>query len=202
MVEKAVIIAHYNKPLEWTRLVRGVEVIIYTSNDQAPYMQVKNRGADSSHYLSFIIDNYENLPERMVFCHDHNINWTQEHPLHHIINNLNWEVGKYFSIGARCNYWAAIPYDEKPHHIEAMKRNWYILAPYIEYPERLTYIAGTQFCVHRDLILSYPKEFYENCRRWVYTVEEAEWFIGRFFEYTWHYILTRNPIEKDLKYMI
>ena len=39
-------------------------------------------------------------------------------------------------------------------------------------------------------------------QRWVYTTNEADWFIGRFFEYTWHYIFTRNPIEQDLNYMI
>jgi hypothetical protein len=83
-----------------------------------------------------------------------------------------------------------------------MKRSWYILEKYVPYPEKLMFFAGTQFCVHRDLILQYPKEFYQNCREWVYTTNEAGWFIGRFFEYTWHYIFTGNPIEQDLKYMI
>jgi len=203
-MDKAVLIAHYNKPLQWVNEIRkGIQSFVYTSNDlMTNYTHVCNRGADSSHYLSFILDHYNNLPERTVFCHDHRSNWTQEYPLPEIINNLNWNAAQYFSIGARCNYWTCIPFDEKPHHINAMKRNWHILEPYLVYPDKLTYFAGTQFCVHRDLIRQYPKSFYEHCREWVYSVDEAEWFIGRFFEYTWHYIFTRDPIEKDIKYMI
>jgi len=196
----AVLIAHYDKNLEWVKELRGVEVFIYSANPKFKYTQVKNRGNDASHYLSFILDHYDNLPERTVFCHDHKSDWTQEHSLVKIINHLNWDVSKYFSICSRHNNWTCIPYDSKPGHIEAMKRNWHILP--LPYPEKLTYFAGTQFCVHKDLILQYPESFYENCREWVYTVNEASWFIGRFFEYTWHYIFTKNPIEQDLKYMI
>lgn len=201
MVEKAVLIAHYDKDLSWADELLVVKVFILTANPEAPHKKVKNRGNDSSHYLSFIIDNYDNLPERTVFCHDHKTNWTQEDSLPNIINNLNWEVSKYFSIGARCNYWTCLPYPEKPYHEQAMRRNWTILEDYLPYPDVLTYFAGTQFCVHRDLILQYPKVFYESLRDWVYTVHEAEWFIGRFFEYTWHYIFTKNPIEQDIKYI-
>ena len=202
-MDKAVLIAHYNKPLYWANHLKVNKVFIYSANPEfIEYTQVKNRGNDSSHYLSFILDHYDNLPERTVFCHDHERNWTQEHPLPKIINHLNWNVSKYFSICSRHNFWYAIPYDSKPEHIAAMKRSWHILEKYIPYPEKLMFFAGTQFCVHRDLILQYPKEFYQNCREWVYTTNEAGWFIGRFFEYTWHYIFTGNPIEQDLKYMI
>lgn len=195
----AVLIAHYDKDVSWAKGLK--DVFIYTSNEGYPYTKVRNRGNDASHYLSFILDHYENLPERTVFCHDHKVDWTQKFALRYIIEHLNWEVAPYFSIGARCNLWECIHYDSKPFHIEAMKRSWVILEP-LPYPEKLTYIAGTQFCVHRDLILQYPKSFYENCREWVYTTKEAEWFIGRFFEYTWHYIFTKNPLEQDIKYLI
>lgn len=202
-MDRAVLIAHYDKPLDWAKDLTVDKVFIYSSNSEyKDYTQVINRGNDASHYLSFIIDNYHDLPKQTVFCHDHLNNWTQEYPLSLIINKLNWKVAKYFSIGARCNYWECIPFESKPYHIEAMARSWKILEPYLKYPETLTYFAGTQFCVHRDLILQYPKYFYQELRQWVYTTNEAEWFIGRFFEYTWHYIFTRNPIEVNLKYMI
>ena len=80
-VDRTVIIAHYDKPLRWINELKGVDVIVLTSNDGFPYRKVKNRGNDSSHYLTYIIDNYENLPDKMVFCHDHERNWTQEHSL-------------------------------------------------------------------------------------------------------------------------
>jgi len=201
-MNKAVLVAHYDKPLGWLDKLKDVQIFVYSSNPEYPqYRQVRNRGNDASHYLSFIIDQYDCLPERTVFCHHHEKDWTQEYPLPKIINNLNWTAADYFSIGARCNYWTAIPYESKRYHIAAMKRNWNILEPYLTYPEKLTYYAGTQFCVHRDLIRQYPVEFYQNCRDWVYNTTEMEWFIGRFFEYTWHYIFTRNPIETNCKYI-
>lgn len=203
-MDKAVLIAHYNRSLDWLqRIDRTVPVIVYTSNPGVTkYRQVRNRGHDAPMYLQFILDHWDKLPERTVFCHHHETDWTQEHPLSFIINHLNWQAGGYFSIGAQCNYWTAIPYPEKPYHEAAMRRSWPLLEPYLPWPERLTYIAGTQFCANRDLIRQYPKEFYESCLAWVYSTAEAEWFIGRFFEYTWHYILTRDPIEKKQKYLL
>ena len=43
---------------------------------------------------------------------------------------------------------------------------------------------------------------YDKPLDWVYNTTEAEWFIGRFFEYTYHYIFTRDPIEKKIKYLL
>lgn len=198
---RAVLIAHYDQPLGWVDRLNGVRTFIYTANEAfRQYRVVRNRGNDASMYLSFIIDHYDALPDQTVFCHHHENDWTQEHSLPDIINNLNWVVAPYFSLGARCNYWTAIPYDSKPYHIAAMKRNWHILDP-LPYPDELTYIAGTQFCVSADLIRKWPVTFYERCLEWVYTVQEAEWFIGRFFEYTWHYIFTGNPIEIKHQYL-
>jgi hypothetical protein len=34
-----------------------------------------NKGKEADGYLAFIIRNYDDLPPRMVFCHNHNTGW-------------------------------------------------------------------------------------------------------------------------------
>ena len=201
-------IAHFNQPLDWIRKLNTDAVAVIYTTGQGTFEPVeiekhycKNKGMDAGMYLSYIIDHYDTLPERILFCHHHETNWTQDKSLSEIINSLNWEAADYFNIGARAMYINPFKLISQ-EHIDIIKANWHIFAGHIEYTEELMMYCGTQFCVHQDLIKQYEKEFYVKLRYWVYNTELSDYFSGRMFEYFWHYLLTHDPIDRDIKFIV
>ena len=57
--------------------------LIYVVNDlQAPLQVPQNKGREWSAYLSYIIDNYDNLPDISVFLHGNRYQWHNEDPMY------------------------------------------------------------------------------------------------------------------------
>lgn len=192
---KNILVAHYKRDLGWiNRINKDFNVIIYSTSDPN-YNYVKNKGMDASMYLKYIIDNYYNLPDKTLFVHHHEMDWTQDYDLPFIINNLNWECDDYFSICAR-KYYGDLFFHYPQHKID-MKNIWNIFSGYLDFPDCLFYYAGTQFCADKKVLLQYPIEFWVNLFNWVMTVSLPDGFVGRVFEWSWHYILTKNPKEKQ-----
>ena len=211
-MRREILIAHYDKSLSWVEeLNTDANIIIYSTNKNMTNEVINgikinvispNKGMDSIMYLTYIINNYKNLPDQILFVHHHRDDWSQPFSLPFIINNLNWDCEKYFNIGNR-NY-----YDD-PYNLEKwvyIKLNefWYLFNDYIPFPEKIMYYAGTQFKVDKDLILQYPIDFYEKLKEWVINTNCPDYISGRVFEYTWHYILTKCPIDKiiDIKKLL
>ena len=56
---------------------------VYKMNDPRAKLTVaKNKGRESMAYLTYIIDNYDNLPEYMVFLHSLRYQWHNEDPMY------------------------------------------------------------------------------------------------------------------------
>jgi hypothetical protein len=49
---------------------------------------------------------------------------------------------------------------------------------------------------HKKLIQQYPKSYWQSIYSWLMLTDMPDWLSGRIFEWTWHYILTQNPIDK------
>jgi len=190
-----VLIAHYNKDISWISEIRpGVNIKVYSTSDPSRIYVTPNKGMDANMYLRYILDNYDNLPERTLFVHHHKEDWTQDFPLPYIINNLNWGLDNYFNIGARQYYGDVFVID--PRTKQWLRDSWYLFEQYIPFPKELFYYAGTQFMCHRDLIKQYPKSYYQMLYSWLMMTPLPDYLSGRIFEWTWHYILTKNPIDK------
>jgi len=193
----AVLIAHHNKDISWIKEINAdVDIKIYSTSDPSQKHYITpNKGMDANMYLRYILDNYNNLPERTLFAHHHREDWSQDYDLPYIINNLNWELANYFNIGARNCY-------GDPFETESFSRGWLncawqeILGKYISFPSKILYYAGTQFVCHKKLILQYPKNFYADLHTWLMFTSLPDRASGRVFEYIWHYILTKDPIDK------
>lgn len=191
-----IVIAHYHKPLDWVKKVKEQFCVYSTGYNEieAAYIDnvlQNNKGMDANHYLNYIIDNYDNLPDKILFCHHHENDWTQDRSLPEIINNLNWNCADYFSVGAYCNTWQALPGNQE------WLRNYAFLMPNGKLPDKLVYIAGTQFVVSKELILKHSLEYYKFLLAWLYYTDMPDNQSGRLFEYTWHYILTGEGVEKQ-----
>lgn len=196
-----VLIAHYQKDLSWIKeITADVDIKIYSTSDPTKIYVTPNKGMDANMYLRYIIDNYDNLPERTLFVHHHREDWTQDYPLPYYINNLNWGLDDYFNICARQYYKNFHEhYNNSPLKIDQWAKlfdqNWIFDLPKIKLEELIFYV-GTQFMCHKKLILQYPKSYYHRLHSWLLLTSLPDEISGRFFEYLWHYILTKNPVDK------
>lgn len=70
-----VVIARYNEPVEWVRVFDKDKVTIFNKGDastipkdlQPLVVQLPNVGREPHTYLTYIVENYDKLPERVVF---------------------------------------------------------------------------------------------------------------------------------------
>ena len=68
-------ISHFNGELDWVKYINKKNYVIYNKsnkklNKELNSIKIKNVGYNIHSYLNFIIDNYENLPNSIVFCKD------------------------------------------------------------------------------------------------------------------------------------
>ncbi len=69
-------ISHFNGDISWVKNIRKENYIIYNKSGNNidhitdNYISINNVGYNIYSYLKFIIDNYENLPNVIVFCKD------------------------------------------------------------------------------------------------------------------------------------
>jgi hypothetical protein len=190
-----VLIAHYNKDISWVKEInKNINVKIYSTSDPSKTYVMPNKGMDANMYLRYIIDNYDSLPERTLFVHHHKTDWTQDYDMPFIINNVNWELDDYFSVCARKNYDDVFVID--PRTKQWIKDAWFLFEKYIPFPKEMFYFAGTQFMCHKKLLLQYPKHYWQSLYSWLMMTPLPDYLSARIFEWTWHYILTKNPIEK------
>jgi len=197
MENKLVVSSHYNEDMKWVKKI-NVPYIIYSKTDSNYNFVEKNKGQEVPCFLKYIIDHYNQLSERILFVHGHLNSNHQSKPIIEIINNLNWNLADYFSINRR-DWYQEI---SENCHIDKdgytwIVDNWYLFDKYLPLPEKLLFYSAAQFVVKKELILRYPIEFYTYLYDWIQNTEIETYITSRIFEYTWHYIFTKNPIEQQ-----
>lgn len=198
---KSLLIAHYNEDLGWLGNT-NLRKVIYSKTDQRYNLIPNNKGQEIPCFLKYIIDFYHNLPDKTLFLHGHRMSGHQDFNTDRIIRVLNWELDSFFSINKREWYQEiseTVFLDEGAYDVW-LKQNWYIFENYIPFPVCLKFYSGAQFVVSRENITQYPLAFYRKLYDWVQTTELSNFITSRIFEYTWHYIFTKNPIEKEYEY--
>lgn len=200
-VEKAIMSAHYNEDLSWLDCT-DLPKFIYSKTDAKYRLVEKNKGQEIPCFLSYIIDHYDNLPVKTLFMHGHRFSGHMDYNADEIIPKLNWDLDDFFSINKRSWYQEIsekVHLDDDAYDVW-LAQNWYIFHGLLPFPEKLLFYSGAQFVVHRKLILQYPVSFWKYLYNWVQTTDLSNFITSRIFEYTWHYIFTRNPIEKQYTY--
>ncbi len=189
-MNKIVIISHYTHPIDW---IFNIPICykIYSNK------QFENKGNEASCYIRYITDNYYNLPDKLLFIHDHQNSWHQDFPTDYIITNLNWELDSYFSINSRKVY-QTISEDSslEPSGYTWVKNQWFLFEKYLQLPKQLVFYSCAQFCVNRELILQYPLNYYMDLLHWLTHTSLDNYISSRIFEYVWHYFFTKNPTER------
>ena len=199
-LKRIVIAAHYNEDTAWLNDLSKVSTVMLMGPAGLP----ANKGGEGMAYLTYIIDNYENLPESMMFVHGHAEGWHTEGPqMRRIMEIPCWNqveyatittysyIGSNFILKGDCH--PALQ-EQQQYTIQAWKEN-----PGFEklfnmtMPEDLLTPCCAQFLVHRKRVLARPRETYVKIRQWLIETPIETYFTGRVLEYTWH-VSTTNVI--------
>jgi hypothetical protein len=157
-----IVIAKYNENMEWTKYLNLNKVIIYDKSDNPIINSIPrpNIGRDPETFLYHIIQNYDNLPDHLIFI--------QGDPFPHFgdrsVNPVNFESKIYKLIDDNVNMLSLFR-DMFSHH-----KNDYCGINITEYypllfagpcPDHLIFASGCQYIVSKRNILVRPKKFYE-----------------------------------------
>lgn len=171
-----------------------------------------NKGKESMAYLTYIIDNYENLPNISIFLHSHRDGYPAAW---HTDNNKHsnpWSV-KHLQLSAvetrgfinlRCNHVPGCPAEIQPFRNppeghrdleHAFERIWKeIFGADQQVPRRIGTPCCAQFAVTKEAVRKRTKEDWVGYRKWLLNTKEDDEMSGRVFEYLWHILFGREEV--------
>jgi len=206
-----IVVARYNENLEWLSPFKDI-VIVYnkgkycSSLNKFNVLSLPNIGRESHTYLYHIINNYHNLPDRIIFF--------QGKISDHKILDLESYFGDDDFIGKIEQVNLNLLYKKIDHHgkwkleylsgemrpaqltpIEWLTRIIGIkLNNEIMNNKKIKMVWGANFSVSKKIILQKPKIFYENAIRLLENHVNPE--EGHYFERCWNTIFTNEFINK------
>jgi hypothetical protein len=165
------VIARYREDLSWTTSLAHVHILNKGPALPAPFLHdetpLPNVGREAHSFLSFIVNRYDDLPERMIFL--------QGNPFDHYVDisalardvtqygyTKNWTDGSAWGASAphpdfNLRMWQHTPLG----HPDLTYKEWCVRI-IGEYPGIGEVYGGGHFGVHRSRILARPRELYEK----------------------------------------
>ncbi|CAI7571653.1 unnamed protein product [Penicillium viridicatum] len=187
---------------DWTKSIYVVD------DKNAPLTVTRNKGRESMVYLTYIIDNYDNLPDTMLFIHSKRYQWHNDDPYYDGIPPLRNVQIPYIQeqgyVNLRCVWTLGCPIEIRPHtdthrsnvHAgEYFKNGFMELFPGIPVPEEVGVSCCAQFGVSRAKVLERPRSDYERFRTWLADTPLEDDLSGRIMEYSWHMIFGKDPVH-------
>ncbi|KAF2251912.1 hypothetical protein BU26DRAFT_516639 [Trematosphaeria pertusa] len=170
-----------------------------------------NKGHEAMMYLSYIITNYNSLPNYSLFIHGHRQSWHQEGDMVDLINSLQIQaLERDGYVPLRCDWYPSCPAEIRPldhdatvwgpgvHREDAEReigKSWKELFGSIELPRTIASQCCAQFAVTRDTIHRRSRADYERMREWLLRSELIDDISGRVFEKLWAYIMTGDAVR-------
>jgi hypothetical protein len=194
----------------------GVKTAIYVADDPtAPLHPPKNKGHEVMVYLTFIIDNYDELPDICIFLHAHRYSWHNDELLNNdaveMIQRLSSDrVMREGYINMRCSWGPGCPDWMHPGVVEEdvnkqeevmLAKSWSELFPWDPVPDVLAQPCCAQFAISRDRIRSIPKSRFVFYRDWLLSTQLADFISGRVWEYVWHFVFTGKNVVCPLQHI-
>ena len=187
----------------------GFNLSIHTVDDPNATLTVPaNKGHEAMAYLEYIIKNYDNLPDAVLFFHPHRTTWHNNILLdldsQKTISRLNpAHVVRQGYFNARCHHDPGCPdwiHLDRPEAewdlIKKKEEQWFTskvwreLHPTDGFPKALSQPCCAQFAVSGERIRARPREQYEHYQKWLLNTPIEDEFSGRIMEYNWQYIFT------------
>lgn len=165
-------------------------------------------------YLTYIIENYHNLPSIMAFIHSHEDGypraWHNDAPNYSNVASLQKLRLDYVQsngyVNLRCNHVPGCPAELQPFRDPPEKDNpdrqtenllpgvWDSLFPGVELPHVIGVPCCAQFAVSGDRARERPLEDYVRIRDWLVETDLSSDVSGRVLEYMWHIIFGMEPV--------
>ena len=187
---------------------------IYSSDqelqDVALPLQV-DKGNEANAYLTFIIENYENLPDVALFLHAHENVDTGGWHIDNDDQSNAWSVRnlrlanvlQHGYANLRCLSDPGCPVafqnppraDDEYHYVydTAFIRAWPALFPGISVPQYIASPCCAQFAVSKAQILQRSRAEYVRIWLWLMETPDDDRLSGTVLEYLWAYIFGRQP---------
>jgi len=203
-----IVVARYDEDIKWLLPYKDI-VIIYNKGEynyllnNFNIIKLKNYGRESHTYLYHIINNYDNLTEKIIFFQgkidDHKILDIEDY-----FGNNDF-IGKFNKINIdtlkdNINHFGKWKNDYKNGNMKISSYTPYewltkIIGIDLDLNLPISKVVwGANFSLSREIILSKPKIFYENILRYLdYHINPEE---GHFLERTWYLIFKNNFIVK------
>lgn len=197
-----VVVGRTDDDTEWLNQLQ-VPYTLYVAD--APFHQNSPhvpRGNEAASYLSYIVDNYDTLPEVIAFVHWHQNAWHHDQfdgDLLQMLNNVQWDRVRdrfgYHSL--RCEWVPGCIVEIDTSHINTGRqpeeaypgawRNHFAkwLGPM---PDVVGAPCCAQFVVSAKVLRQRPRAFYTDTLKWLAESELSSEVSGRVMEYTWHII--------------
>lgn len=198
-----IVTSHWKEDLEWLKKSPFPVVLIdkvgSAPSHLTPQIITENRGLNLSTFFTYIINNYDSLPEHMAFIHGHEKSYHQMHErrLLDVIAGAN--ISKYGFITLN-NIMRKYPfYNEEsnvPNTPGLMLKDHWIRLGFKPLPDGYTMHVpvGSQFIVSRERVLRWPKAKWQEWLDLIMTSKNEEEFIWIVvFEYMLHFILGERP---------
>lgn len=196
------IISRYNQDLDWIKEYTKDYVLYDRSEEPLPNaIVVPNIGSDIHDKLTYIIDNYDNLPAVAVYCKANLFKYITKEEFDKVKNNKTftplltqkhktysdgdgvvcyYEDGMYYE---RNDYWFLREHQTKTRNSDRDLRTMFGM----EGRKFNAFAPGSNYILPRANILQHPKELYEKLRsylEWAVYPGEAQ-LIERNLYYIW-----------------
>jgi hypothetical protein len=172
-----IVLARYSEQMKWLKYIpkkenRNYSIYLSNSGEETQALQVdrevfvENIGREAGHYLQYIISNYENLSDVIVFL--------QAEPWWHFAQNIESPMELFWGnprfdfpvcyIGQRYNE-LGLPIDKHSTKEAIFKSAW----KDDEIPKSIKMAIGAQFYVKKEIILKRPVSHYQtilDCHNW------------------------------------
>lgn len=165
-----------------------------------------NKGDEAMTYLTYIIQFYEMLPDKILFIHGHYEGWHQVLNIDDIIALINWKGVESYTNLRSCTYhpasqkrryWSDVFDFSDILQYDSFLRFWneFGMSTKFGFPPLNSSVVVESYCcsqflVDRTSVKQLSREFYIDLRAWLINTDMATYYAGRVFEYLWHIIFT------------
>ena len=203
-----IVVAHYNEDLKWLTPFDSKSIIVYSKGKPSEIDCIQrylpNIGNESHTYLTYILENYDNLPEIIFFTQgsidDHYISSDKDNIINTFLN-IDTHSQNYrkclFNVGLDHKYRLS----EYNKHILQMFNmsgkdffKMYVNKDIDLKDPIYIYFYGI-FSIKKEYILSRTKEYYKILLSLLTSVQSE---VGHFFERSWFYIFNLDKEENNL----
>ncbi|KAF2851747.1 hypothetical protein T440DRAFT_393996 [Plenodomus tracheiphilus IPT5] len=184
---------------------------IYRVDDPHAALTVpKNKGRESMVYLTYIIDNYNSLPDNILFIHPTRYQWHNDDPDYDGVPMLRHFQLPYLEsqgyVNIRCAWTLGCPQEIKPYEEEGehraavhaggvYKTAFEQLFPGVKVPRHVGVSCCAQFAATREKIRERGLDDYKRWRDWVLQTDLKDDISGRVLEYSWHMMFGKPPVH-------